>query len=283
MAYQVDDLDRQIIRILQEDGRESNVEIARLLGLSEATVRKRLDRLVSEHIIRPTVFPDLAHLGLETGTLVAFQVDLNRIGPIAERLANLPQVRSVYYTTGEYDLFIEAVFPSNRELLHFLTVEIAAIEGIRKSATFHILKRVKEQADWTLPRPPAPTILVVDDDPDFVQATRIVLESHGWAVLSAANGDEALSCLQHNRPDLVIMDIMMHGILDGLDASRQIQADPQLKNIPILVVSSIADSDYAEMFPTEGEFPADRFLTKPVAPEQLVAQVRRLLARTKTL
>jgi len=281
VVYQADDLDREIIRILQQNGRESNVEIARALGLSEATVRKRLERLIAEQIIRPTVSVDLSRLGFETGTLVAFQVDLGRIGQIAERLAGLPQVCSVYYTTGEYDLFIEAVFSSNQELLHFLTADIAPIEGIRKSATFHILKRVKNQAQWVLPGASPPVVMVVDDDPDFVETTRIVLEAHGFQVRLATNGDEALAALEHNHPDLVIMDIMMQGILDGLNASWRIQANPAMKNIPILVISSIADSDYADMFPTEGEFPADRFLTKPVSPERLIAEVKRLIGRAK--
>ncbi len=277
MTYQIDELDQQIIRALQDNGRKSNVEIAREAGVTEATIRKRIERLLAERVIHPTVCPDLAQIGLDTGALIALQVDLTRIGQIAARLADLPQVRSVRYTTGEYDLFIEAVFASNQDLLHFLTTAVAPIEGIRKSSTFHILKRIKSEHQWVLPTPPPPSILVVDDDPDFVQATRIILESQGMQVIAAANGDEALNCLQHARPSLVIMDIMMHGILDGLNASWQIQADPALKNLPILVVSSIADSDYAEMFPSEGHFPADRFLAKPVAADKLIAEVKRFL------
>lgn len=277
MTYQIDELDQQIIRALQGNGRKSNVEIAREVGVTETTIRKRIDRLLTEQVIHPTVCPDLAQIGLDTGAMIAFQVDLTRIGQIATQLADLPQVRSVCYTTGEYDLFIEAVFASNQELLHFLTTAVASIEGIRKSSTFHILRRIKNEHQWTLPTPPPPSILVVDDDPDFVQATRLVLESQGMEVIAAANGDEALNRLQHSRPSLVIMDIMMHGILDGLNASWQIQADPSLKNVPILVVSSIADSDYAEMFPSEGHFPADRFLSKPVAPDKLISEVKRFL------
>ncbi|MBN1581721.1 MAG: response regulator [Anaerolineae bacterium] len=277
MTYQIDVIDQQIIRSLQDNGRKSNVDIARQVGVTEATIRKRLDRLLSERIIHPTISTNLAQIGLSTGAMIALQVDLTFIGQIAEQLANLPQVRSVCYTTGEYDLFCEAVFASDQDLLYFLTNEIAAIDGIRKTSTFHILRRIKDECQWTLPTPSPTRVLIVDDDPDFVEATRIVLEASGFQVVAAASGDNALDLLHRVKPAVIIMDIMMQGILDGLNASWQIQADPELKNVPILVVSSIADSDYAEMFPTEGHFPADRFLSKPVSPDVLIKEVKRFV------
>lgn len=277
MSYQIDAIDEQIIRSLQDNGRKSNVEIAREAGVTEATIRKRLDRLLSEHIIQPTVSTNLAQIGLGTGAMIALQVDLTWIGQIAEKLARLPQVRSVCYTTGEYDLFCEAVFASDQDLLHFLTNDIATISGIRKTSTFHILRRIKDECQWTLPKAPPACVLVVDDDPDFVEATRIVLEASGFQVITAANGDQALELLRRVKPVVIIMDIMMQGVLDGLNASWQIQSDPDMSRVPILVVSSIAGSDYAELFPTEGHFPADRFLSKPVAPEVLIGEVRRFV------
>ncbi len=279
MAYQVDALDMQIIRALQSNGRKSNVEIAREVGVTEATIRKRLDRLLSEGIIHITACPDLARVGLGTEALIALQVDLAHIGQIADQLANSPQVRSVRYTTGEYDLILEAALASDEDLLRFLTSDIAAIEGIRKTTVFHVLRRIKEEHQWTLPTPPPPCILIVDDDPDFAETTRIVLEAEGLEVMAAANGDEALTALHRCKPSLVIMDIMMKGILDGLHASWQIQADPELRNLPILMISSITSSDYAEMFPTDENIPADNFLSKPVPPDKLVKEVNRLLKK----
>lgn len=280
MSYQIDALDQQIIRVLQRNGRMSNVDIAREIGVTEATIRKRLDRLLGENIVRVTVHPDLERVGLGTGALIALQVELARVGQIAEQLASLPQVCSVNYTTGEYGLFLEAVFASNQELLQFLTADLAAISGIRKISTFHILKRIKDEHQWTLPTPPPPSILVVDDDPDFIEATRIVLEAEGFEVIAAANGDEALTALQRSTPSLIIMDIMMKGVLDGLHASWQIQANPELRNLPILIVSSITSSGYAEMFPTDESIPADNFLSKPVPPDRLVQEIKRLLAKS---
>ena len=279
MSHPIDELDRQIIRALQENGRQSNVDLARETGVTEATIRKRLERLIDQQIIHVAAFANLAHVGMGTGALIALQVDLTHIGQIAGQLAHLPQVRSVCHTTGEYDLFAEVVFSSDQDLLRFLTSDIAGIPGIRKTSTFHVLKRIKEEYQWMLPAPAPPGILIVDDDPDFVQATRIVLERAGFEVMSAANGDEALAVLDHCRPALVIMDIMMKGILDGLHASWQIQANPELRNLPILMISSIADSHYAEMFPTDENIPADNFLSKPVSPDRLIQEVNRLLQK----
>ena len=121
-------------------------------------------------------------------------------------------------------------------------------------------------------------ILVVDDDPDFVEATRIVLEQAGYAVVSAASGDESLQVVRKEHPDVIILDVIMSSILDGLNVSQQLQEDPDHKDIPIVMVTSIANTDYAELFPTDEYVHISAFMTKPVQPDQLLAQVGRLLA-----
>jgi CheY-like chemotaxis protein len=121
-------------------------------------------------------------------------------------------------------------------------------------------------------------ILVVDDDPDFVEATRIVLEQAGYAVVSAANGDESLEVIGQENPDLVILDVIMSSILDGLNVSQQLRDDPAHKDTPIIMVTSIANTDYAALFPTDEYVHISAFMTKPVAPDQLLSQVKRLLA-----
>jgi CheY-like chemotaxis protein len=122
-------------------------------------------------------------------------------------------------------------------------------------------------------------ILVVDDDPDFVAATRVLLEHEGHIVDYAANSDEALRCITTNPPDLIILDIIMSHVLDGLSVSRELAAHPQLKNIPIIVSTSIASTDYAQLFPTDEYIHLDSFLSKPIAPDRLKQEVTRLLAR----
>ena len=120
-------------------------------------------------------------------------------------------------------------------------------------------------------------ILIVDDDPDFVEATRIVLEAEGYETLSAADGDEGLLVTRAEKPDLIILDVIMSSILDGLNVSQQLQDDPDHKDIPIIMVTSIANTDYAALFPTDEYVHIDAFMTKPVPPDQLIGQVKRLL------
>ncbi len=122
-------------------------------------------------------------------------------------------------------------------------------------------------------------ILVVDDDPDFVEATRLVLESAGYQVISAADGDEALLKVRTEQPDLVILDVIMKTVLDGLYVSQQMADHPEQKNIPILMVTSIANSDYAALFPTDEYIHLSDFVSKPIAPDDLLQRVKALLAK----
>ena len=121
-------------------------------------------------------------------------------------------------------------------------------------------------------------ILVVDDDPDFVEATRIVLEQAGHTVVSAANGNECLSVVRAEKPDLIILDVIMSSILDGLSVTQELHKDPEYDEIPIVMVTSIANTDYAELFPTDEYVHINAFMTKPVPPDELLAQVKRQLA-----
>jgi len=122
-------------------------------------------------------------------------------------------------------------------------------------------------------------ILVVDDDPDFVEAMRLTLTPHGHQVVSAVSGDEGLAKVNTEAPDLVILDVVMSSVLDGLNMSRQMQESPQSRRIPILMVTSIANTDYAALFPTDEYISIDGFLSKPVSPELLLQRVAELLNR----
>lgn len=277
MGIEIDALDRQIICLLQLDGRTSNVDIARSIGVAEATVRKRIERLLQEGVIRVTAIPNVDKLGLEVETVIMLKVDFGQAQRIGEQLASMPEVRSVRYTTGEYDLIMEVVLPSEDDLLQFLTDRLAKIQGIRATATSHVLKNIKHSYEWALPKEGPPLILVVDDDPDFVEVCRMVLEKAGYRVAAAANGEQGVQAMRRQQPDLVILDVMMSGILDGLNASLRIKAERGLARTPILMVSSITSSEYAAMFPTDEYIPVENFLSKPVGPEQLLSEVQRLL------
>jgi Lrp/AsnC family transcriptional regulator, regulator for asnA, asnC and gidA len=277
VSYELDSVDHQIIRILQQDGRTANVEVARRVGVSEATVRKRLDRLVSEGVIHIAAMPNPSKVGLSTVTFITLHVELSLLERIADELAQSPHVRAIYYTTGENNLIVEAWFHSSEELLQFLTREIASIRGIHGVATSHVLRTLKNGRHWVLPSESAPAVMVVDDDPDFVQVARLALAGEGLEVTTASNGEDALAAMRLSRPDLVILDVMMQGVLDGLRTAREMRADDDLRAIPILMVSSINESGFASLLPPDAQVPVDNFLTKPVEISQLVAETKRLL------
>jgi len=120
-------------------------------------------------------------------------------------------------------------------------------------------------------------ILVVDDDPDFVLINRMILEAEGYEVLEAANGSEAMEMISQERPDLVLLDVMMSTILEGVDLSKAIESDPNLKGIPIVMVSSIATSEYAVDFPDDERIPIAAWISKPIQPAVLLRTVRRFV------
>jgi chemosensory pili system protein ChpA (sensor histidine kinase/response regulator) len=120
-------------------------------------------------------------------------------------------------------------------------------------------------------------VLVVDDDPDFVKVTSRILEKEGHDVVSAANGAKALKAMRENPPDLVLLDIMMSYILDGLDVSREMAEDPTLQDVPVIMVTSLTAVQGSAMFPTDEQIAVDEWLSKPVEPEDLVDRINAAL------
>jgi len=120
-------------------------------------------------------------------------------------------------------------------------------------------------------------VMVVDDDPDFVEITRMILEGNGYKVNTAGNGDQALEAMREDVPDLLLLDIMMTHALDGLDVSHVMSEDPVLKEVPIIMISSIADSPWAGLFPTDEYVPIDTWISKPVQPNELLRKVAELV------
>jgi CheY-like chemotaxis protein len=124
-----------------------------------------------------------------------------------------------------------------------------------------------------------PKILVVDDDPDFVSATKIILEKNNHEVISAPNGDAGYRRAREDKPDLVILDVIMDTVLDGLSVSQRMHDDPDLREVPIIMVTSIANTDYAELFPTDEFIYINAFLSKPISADELIRQVNKYLPK----
>jgi len=121
-------------------------------------------------------------------------------------------------------------------------------------------------------------VLVVDDDPGFVKVTAKILEKAGYEVVSASNGAKALQTMRSNPPDVVLLDIMMAYILDGLDVSREMAADPTLKDIPVIMVTSLTGVKGSGLFPTDEYVPVDEWLSKPVEADVLLRRVGEALS-----
>lgn len=120
-------------------------------------------------------------------------------------------------------------------------------------------------------------ILVVDDDPDFVDATKIVLEKNDHQVITASSGDTGYQRALDDEPDLMILDVIMDTVLDGLSLSQRMHDNPSLRDIPIIMVTSIANTDYAELFPTDEYIHINAFMSKPITADELMRQVNKYL------
>ena len=123
------------------------------------------------------------------------------------------------------------------------------------------------------------TILVVDDDRDFVNITRMILESQHYQVITAANGEQGLTVMRREKPDLVILDIMMSYIMDGLDARRKMAEDDALQRIPVIMVTSLTSTRAQGEMPAHDYIPDSQWLNKPIDPDLLLERVRTLLGR----
>ena len=132
----MDELDQRIIGLLQVDGRVSNAEIARTLGVVEATVRRRVTRLIQDDVIRVTAVPNIEKMGYSTTAMVGIETQPGRADEVAETLAKLEEVHYGAVTTGGFDVFIWVGLESADQLGDFLRSKVAAIEGIQRTETF---------------------------------------------------------------------------------------------------------------------------------------------------
>ena len=124
-------------------------------------------------------------------------------------------------------------------------------------------------------------ILVIDDDPIYIKSTKTVLEAHGYQVDSASGGDRGLDKMKEEAPDLVLLDVMMDWVLDGVSVSRDMMKQQELRDIPIIMISSIRDSEYKGTFPQGEYLHINSWLDKPCPPEKLLSEVEATLARHK--
>jgi DNA-binding response OmpR family regulator len=123
-------------------------------------------------------------------------------------------------------------------------------------------------------------ILLVDDDRDFVEATKIVLESRPYQVVTAYNGDEGIARAKEEKPDLIILDIIMP-FKSGFSAAEELKKDPELKDIPVIMLTSFSEQvGQTTLSVSQGlTLDTEDYVDKPVAPDELLKRVERLLKK----
>jgi CheY-like chemotaxis protein len=124
-------------------------------------------------------------------------------------------------------------------------------------------------------------ILVVDDDPDIVATSRIILEGNGYEVLTASNGKEALERLSRAKPDLMLLDVMMASDTEGFDLAFRLKEDPEFKDLPIIMLTAFLDK-----VRTEGAGPFEFILGEPWPVEWLFEKpldTKKLLAKIEAI
>jgi Lrp/AsnC family transcriptional regulator, regulator for asnA, asnC and gidA len=147
-ADEVSALDKRIIEHLQEDGRRPFTQIAAELGVSEAAVRARTNRLVERGIIQVVGVTDPLKLGFHQMAMIGIRCERDKLVDVAERVADMSEVDYVVITAGAYDLLVETVCEDNEALLRFLAEKLRMVEGVRDTETFVYLRMVKQTYQW---------------------------------------------------------------------------------------------------------------------------------------
>jgi two-component system alkaline phosphatase synthesis response regulator PhoP len=126
------------------------------------------------------------------------------------------------------------------------------------------------------------TILLVDDDMDFTEATKLILESKSYTVIVANDGKEGLKKAQTEKPALIILDVMMPE-MDGYEVCTKLKSDPQYSHIPILLLTAVGEAIPSTKYTKEMgmKTEADDYVPKPVEPIDLVERVENLYKKTK--
>lgn len=147
----IDSIERQIIILLQTNGRMSYVDMAEAIGVTEGTVRRKVNRLVEEGIIKVRAVASPFAIGFDTPAIITIKAETDKVMQVAEQLSALPGVRFVALTTGSFDIILEGYWANNQELSDFLINELAKVVGIREYNTSLVLNLVKQTYDWGVP------------------------------------------------------------------------------------------------------------------------------------
>ncbi|WP_346384728.1 Lrp/AsnC family transcriptional regulator [Nocardioides sp.] len=143
----LDDVSKKIIEQLQQDGRRSYAAIGKVVGLSEAAVRQRVQRLIDGGVMQVVAVTDPLELGFARQAMVGVKVT-GPLEPVADALAALDEVDYVVVTAGSYDILAEVVAESDEHLLELISGRIRTIEGVVATETFMYLRLRKQTYSW---------------------------------------------------------------------------------------------------------------------------------------
>ena len=144
---QLDDHSKAIIAELQRDGRRSYAAIGKVVGLSEAAVRQRVQRLLEGGVMQIVAVTDPLELGFARQAMIGINVE-GELASIADQLAQMSEVDYVVITAGSFDILVEVVCESDETLLDILSTRIRAIDGVKTTETFVYLKLRKQTYSW---------------------------------------------------------------------------------------------------------------------------------------
>lgn len=147
-TVEMDELDRRIMQLLRPNARRSYASIARAIGVSEPTVRNRVTRLIKGGAILPWARVNPAAIGFPVDAMIGIRVKQGYSKTVGEKLAEMPNVAYVAYTTGSFDILVEAHLPDNEGLFRFLNEDLESFEGITYKETWHVLHTAKTNFEW---------------------------------------------------------------------------------------------------------------------------------------
>ena len=143
----LDETSKRIIEQLQEDGRRAYATIGKAVGLSEAAVRQRVQRLLDSGVMQIVAVTDPLQVGFARQAMIGLKVSGDMVA-VADRLAELPEVEYVVVTAGSFDVIVEVVCEDDDHLLELLTQKIRALPGVESTETFVYLKLRKQLYNW---------------------------------------------------------------------------------------------------------------------------------------
>ena len=146
-AYALDEVSKRIIDQLQEDGRRAYAAIGKAVGLSEAAVRQRVQRLLDHGVMQIVAVTDPLQVGFHRQAMIGIRVE-GELELVADQLADMAEVDYVVITAGSFDLLAEVVCEDDDALLHLVSTRIRAIPGVRTTETFVYLKLRKQLYNW---------------------------------------------------------------------------------------------------------------------------------------